>query len=208
MLAVMEEPLMSPTDDTLCPVCSSTCPFICTENTSGSELIPTRCSLTEAYAHMLMSGRKRGNSGRDIGCVIIHENTVMPKCFGSGTKFVFHALCPFSFNFDHFFICFYEKVKNNLKDFTSFKNIILFWSQLYTSNFRRFQCNKINTPQFHCIWYTDWSCLGLFLIFLTLHSFFYSMPNCFLSNIHSGSQTLWGSVSCPGMFWQTGAARF
>lgn len=48
MLAVMEEPVMSPTDDTLCPACSSTCPFICTENTSGSEFIPTRCTLTGA----------------------------------------------------------------------------------------------------------------------------------------------------------------
>lgn len=61
MLAVVEEPLIRPTDDILCPVCCSTCPFICTENTSGSELIPNRCRLTEAWAHTLTSGQKRGN---------------------------------------------------------------------------------------------------------------------------------------------------
>lgn len=61
MVAVVEEPLIRPTDDTLCPLCCSTCPFICTENTSGSELIPTRCRLTEAWAHRLTSGKKGGD---------------------------------------------------------------------------------------------------------------------------------------------------
>jgi len=48
MLAVAVEPLMRPTDDTLCWFCCSTWPFMCTENISGSELIPSRCRLTEA----------------------------------------------------------------------------------------------------------------------------------------------------------------
>lgn len=63
MLAVAEDPLISPTEDTLCPMCRSTCPFICTENTSGSELIPNRCRLTEACAHTLTSEKKRRSLG-------------------------------------------------------------------------------------------------------------------------------------------------
>lgn len=62
MLAVAVEPLIRPTDDTLWPVCCSTWPFMCTENTSGSELIATRCRLTEAWAHILMSGIRTGHS--------------------------------------------------------------------------------------------------------------------------------------------------
>lgn len=58
MLMVVEEPLIRPTEDILCPFCCSTCPFICTENTSGSELMPTRCRLTGAYVHILTSKMK------------------------------------------------------------------------------------------------------------------------------------------------------
>lgn len=59
MLAVAEEPLIRPTEDTLCPDCCSTWPLRCTEKTSGSELIPTRWRLTEAWAQTLTSEKKR-----------------------------------------------------------------------------------------------------------------------------------------------------
>lgn len=58
-LAVAQEPLMSPTDDTLWPLWVRTWPFMWTENTSGSELIPTRWRLTEAWAHRLISWKEK-----------------------------------------------------------------------------------------------------------------------------------------------------
>lgn len=81
MPAVAVEPLMRPTEDTLCPVCRSTWPFMCTENTSGSELIPTRCRLTEAKAHTLTSGQRRGKCrcylcrtpGENLPCDVYHK---------------------------------------------------------------------------------------------------------------------------------------
>jgi hypothetical protein len=44
--------------DILWPRCCSTWPFMCTENTSCSELMPTRCRLTVLWAQMSTSGEK------------------------------------------------------------------------------------------------------------------------------------------------------
>ena len=58
MLPVVAEPLTSPTVDILWSRCCSTWPFMCTENTSCSELMPTRCRLTVLWAQMSTSGEK------------------------------------------------------------------------------------------------------------------------------------------------------
>lgn len=65
MLALVAVPAIRPTEDTRWSACCRTCPLICTENSSGSELMPTRCRLTEVWAQTVRPGGKGGTGGGD-----------------------------------------------------------------------------------------------------------------------------------------------
>lgn len=54
--ALVAVPLKMPIEDTLCPLCCRTWPLKCTEKSSGSELIPTKCHVILECAHTLRSG--------------------------------------------------------------------------------------------------------------------------------------------------------
>lgn len=64
--ALVAVPLIMPTEDTLCPLCCRTWPLKCTEKSSGSELIPTKCQVTLECAHTLRSGEDQQNQQRNV----------------------------------------------------------------------------------------------------------------------------------------------